>query len=192
MVSSKQKENLFLGNIKSPHILNKGRLTNFETKYALYVPNQNKVKGIIKNLIFNVGDVADGIEMPFKANVYLKSNNSKFPRTEMIRDDIIVTNPQRKRRIVIDISKYNIEIPENGFFIIAETLTPEFYKQEEVRLHNRYFNKLPAFKKVTSKNMKGHYSLWLNKKTYNSWIIEPVYSNGDISNFSFSAEIIPE
>lgn len=187
-----KKENILMGNTQIPIINLGGYITRFNTKHALYVPNEDKVKGFIKSLIFYVGDIADGIEMPFKATIYSKKDGNQYPYQEMVTDDIIVTNRKRKRKIIVDVSKYKIQLPENGFFIVAETLSPEFYKQGEVYLHKHYWNKLPAFRGNYSKKSPIYYSLVTSINRPDQWMKFPIFSNGDLWNYSFSAEIILE
>lgn len=99
VVSSKIRENIMLGNLKPPTITVSGFLSELNNKNVLYVPNNDKVKGIIKSLKFDVSNVTGGIEMPFKVNIYSKNENHKYPFAEMIIDDIIVTNLKRIKNI---------------------------------------------------------------------------------------------
>lgn len=190
--SSVSKQNVKLGNLEPGTVLAVGHITQLKNKYAIYVPNEGNSKGIIKSITFNVGNATGGIEMPFKANICTKKENYKYPFTEMINDDIIVTNPKRKKTINIDISKYKIDLPENGFFIVAEILSGEFYNREKVYLHKLSWNKLPSFKVNYTKEKLNYYSMIQDYKFRNQWYVSPTFPNGKVSNFRFSAEIIPQ
>jgi hypothetical protein len=132
-------------------------LTNFNNKYAQYIPNKDGLNCQIKELEFSLGNNQKGIDQPFRVNIYTKNKNNNLPLEELIKDDLIVRNYDRKQKFKVDVSKYNIFTPKDGFFIVAETLNKEYYSNKTVNKHNLSFNRLPSFKIKYTKEPNGEY-----------------------------------
>lgn len=128
-------QTITIGNIKKSY--NKHWHPETNDEFAVYIPNEKKITGTIISVQYFVNDALHGIEMPFKVEIYSKSKNSIFPDQELTKDSIIVYNAKRERRLSIDISKYNIQIPEDGFFVVFETLSPSFYDNDLVWLDKK-------------------------------------------------------
>ena len=105
-----------------------GLLTVFNAKYALFIANSDQLKGSIDELEINVTNRANAIESPFRINICSISPDGSYPGEELINDDIIIYNSTRKRNLNIDLRKYAVDIPKNGFFIVVTILKPEYYK----------------------------------------------------------------
>jgi len=175
-----QREEIILGNPIS--LIGNGLRTYLNTKYGLYVPNTKKISGTIQELTFNVRNSGSGIESPFIVNVYSKSANSIYPGKALIEEDMIVYNPQKKRRFSVDIKRYHIKVPEQGFFIVAEILSKEYYSSNVLFLQGQYWNKLPSFfvsmKKVNNESYSVSYGR--NWHTFEQF------------NFSFTAKVLKD
>jgi hypothetical protein len=132
-------------------------LTNLNNKYAQYIPNKDGLNCQIKELEFALGDNQKGIDQPFRVNIYSRNKNNKLPYEELIKDDLIVRNYERSQKFTVDVSKYNITTPKDGFFIVAETLNKEYYSNKVVNKHNLSFNRLPSFKIKYTKEPNGEF-----------------------------------
>lgn len=158
-------------------------ITRFDTKYAQYIPNRDGLDCQIRELEFTLSNDQKGIDQPFRVNVYTRDKNSKLPYKELIEDVLIVRNFERKQKFVVDISKYNITTPEDGFFIVAETLNKEYYSNRKVNVYKSSVNRLPSFKvKFTKEPLGDYYNL--NNINSSRW-----YKNNSLghSNFYFTA-----
>jgi hypothetical protein len=158
-------------------------LTNFNNKYAQYIPNKDGLNCQIKELEFALGDNQNGIDQPFRVNIYTRNKKTNFPLDELINDDLIVRNYDKSQRFKVDVSKYNITTPEDGFFIVAETLNKEYYSKKVVNKYKISFNRLPSFKVKFTKEPNGEFYNLIKDKSL-EW-----YKNNKLgySTFYFSA-----
>lgn len=182
-ISAKKKPILIsIGNTHTAYFT--GFMTFMNSKYALFVPYEANFAGIFKSVQLKISDRGKGQRMPLKINIYSKTDLGK-PGVALINDDIIVSNPKGMVNVVVDISRYNLEVPKTGFFIVAETLTAEYYDQGFVKSQSGQLrNKLPAFFWTEKKKDSKSYSLEQHgfdlKK---QWIVFERF------NFCFSAKI---
>ncbi|MBL4604435.1 MAG: carboxypeptidase-like regulatory domain-containing protein [Flavobacteriaceae bacterium] len=58
----------------------------------------------------------------FRVRIYSVDEITKKPKDDLIRDNIIVEVRKNHGKIKVDISKYNIEVPEEGFYVGVERL----------------------------------------------------------------------
>lgn len=157
--------------------------TFLNSKYAVFIPNLDNKIGYISELEYHLTDNSHGIEMPFKANVYSKSSTKNIPDKALIEDDLIVFNPKRKRKVVVDISKYNIDLPKEGFFIVLEILSNEYYSREKVYTAKHFWTKTPGISITKNKYKDGSYSVRSIGKG-STWF------HFDNRNFLFTANIL--
>ncbi|MCJ0742635.1 hypothetical protein [Pedobacter montanisoli] len=134
-------------------------LTAFNRKYALYLPKYEN-EGYIKEIIINMSNKANGINAPFKISLYKKNNKSEFP-SEQLMEGFIVSNKKSEKSFSIDISYLGIKIPDEGVFIVFETLPQEYYSNDILKIHGWQLNKLPSLKysSFPKKFNKDFYSL---------------------------------
>jgi hypothetical protein len=154
-------------------------LTNLNNKYAQYIPNKDGLNCQIKELEFVLGDNQKGIDQPFRVNIYTRNKKTKLPLEELIKDDLIVRNYNKSRKFTVDVSKYNITTPQDGFFIVAETLNKEYYSNKVVNKYKIDFNRLPSFKVKSTKEPNGEYYN-LIKKDFLEW-----YKNNKLGYTTF-------
>ncbi len=179
------KKNIKLLNIGNTHTAYfTGYMTDFNSKYALFVPWDTSYAGVFKTIQLKISDRGKGQRMPLKINIFTKSI-SGIPGTALINDDIIVSNPEGKVNLVVDIRKYNLQVPTTGFFIIAETLSEGYYEKGFVKSQFGVLrNKLPALFWTQKKKNSESYSMYqLGFDLKKQWIIFFA------SNFCFSAKV---
>ena len=99
---------------------------------AQFIPNENKLSGIIASVEFELNNKLQGIEQPFNIEILSKSKDSIYPDTALFKDSIIVCNKKQERHFKVDISKYRITVPKNGFFIVFQILNQSYYNKGTV------------------------------------------------------------
>jgi len=140
-VRSNKAKQIIMGDVKEKY--NSHRICHPEDELAQFIPNEKKIKGIITEVEYVLNNELQGIEMPFKVSLYLKSKDSVFPAEELTKDSIIVYNPEKKRKVTVDISKYNIQLPEDGVIVTFETLSPAYYKKDLVWNYGQLDPRMP-------------------------------------------------
>lgn len=164
---------------------------------AKYIPNEKKLTGTITRLEFVVNDGLKGIEMPVKVQVFSKSADSMYPDQELIKDSLVIYNPAKQNLLTADISKYNIALPENGFFIVFEILSANRYSKKLIRFLDEDRVRVPGLDKdyvgkslidFEEKDRQGKsYSLCRTNKAH--WEPWTVLSVGE--DFAMGAVITP-
>ena len=140
-VRSNTTKQIIMGDVRKNY--NSHRVCHPEQELAQFIPNEKKIKGIITEVEYVLNNELHGVEMPFKVSLYLKSKGSIFPAEELTKDSIIVYNPEKKRKATVDISKYNIQLPEDGVIVTFETLSPAYYKKDLTWNHGQWDPKMP-------------------------------------------------
>ena len=103
---------------------NKGMLI---AKFFPYDSSYKSTKFLKKIIVETRSKVKDA---SFKLHLFLKDENGK-PGQDLIDEDIIVTVNNGKKENMIDISKYNLTFPKEGFFVACESLLIEKNKYED-------------------------------------------------------------
>lgn len=86
---------------------------------ALYIPNVNKSLNIkIEKLLYSI-DATESAKVRLQI---FTSSNLKTPDTPLINDDLVIKVEKGAKKIVADVSKYNIIMPEDGLFISLQWL----------------------------------------------------------------------
>ncbi len=58
----------------------------------------------------------------FRIRIFDTDPDTGFPTKDLIRENIIVQNSPKEEAVLVDLSKYGIKVPENGFYIGLEWL----------------------------------------------------------------------
>jgi len=179
-----------------------------DEQFAQYIPNQENITGTIASVEFELNDDLHGIEMPFKVRLRSRSKDSVFPDTDLVKDSIIVYNPQKKHQLNVNLSRYHIQVPKNGFFVVFQACDSAHYSKETILYegHNQF--KIPGISiylkeknnfegeccSIDPPDRKGFYCLLGGEKhgisfadKKDNWI---VYAEG--INFGIRAVINPE
>ena len=89
---------------------------NYEV--ALYMPNNEKGEGIIKNVGFFITKNGKP-KTPFRVRIYAMNDK---PTDDLLNMNVIITAKKGEKWLILDVSQYNISIPENGFVVSMEYL----------------------------------------------------------------------
>jgi len=141
-VTIKSPQETILGDIKKDY--NSHRIPNPNEEFAQFISNKAKIKGTITSIEYVLHDELHGIEKPFRVRLYSKSKDSLFPDQELIKDSIVIYNSKRKHLVSVDISKYNIQFPDDGVIAIFETLPPSYYGKDSIWYNGRGHLKMPG------------------------------------------------
>lgn len=88
---------------------------------AVFIANSTQDSGIISTLKFFITD--EGFPTtPFRAKLYRVNPKNNAPGELMTDQDFILSAEKGNEWVVIDISKYGISIPKEGFFVSMEWL----------------------------------------------------------------------
>jgi len=203
-INPNRPKGIVLGDFKNKY--NAHRSTSPDQKSLQYIPNDAKTKGTISSIEYVINDELHGIEMPFRVGIYAKNKNNPFPDHTLITDTIIVYNPERKTHLSVDISKYNLQLPEDGVMVALETLPPAYYGKDSVSYYGQRRARTPGIDMDLKK--KGDYSAHIDNKedrktTYSmemegddKWSYEQrlfdSYMYDDGNNFAITITIAPD
>ena len=94
------------------------KVGNLKAHYFPFRESYTKSRFIKKVKVFTQSQIANA---KFKLRV-LSVNSKGFPDADLIEEEIIVTVKKGRNENVINFEKYNLVFPENGVFIVFETL----------------------------------------------------------------------
>lgn len=123
--------------------------TNFswDAKAAVYIPKNNEDR-CIKDLLFAVSDFG-GVKnlkyLPFKVNLYTVDSLG-FPYKPILEKDILITKTDAKKWTTVDVSKFEIKVPDKGLFVVFMILDKNNYKEEFVYSKRGPISAVPALK----------------------------------------------
>lgn len=142
VIINSSKPQLKIGTVKKAY--NSQLRGNPNTIYFQYIPNDKQISGIITTIEYSVNNLSGGIERPFKIGLYTKGRNDVFPDKDLLNDSVVIFNPKKKKRIVVDVSKYNIPFPKDGVMAVFETLCAESYGSDLYRDNGRLYSRIPG------------------------------------------------
>ncbi|MFY0631482.1 MAG: carboxypeptidase-like regulatory domain-containing protein [Flavobacteriaceae bacterium] len=95
----------------------------------------------------------------FRIRIFSKDAITALPKDDLLKENMIVDIKTRGKNVQIDVSKYNIEIPENGFFIALERLhIPYNFHEFEMKFKGGTIKKVngvaPDFGAIGTSNEK--------------------------------------
>jgi hypothetical protein len=104
---------------------------------ALFIENDMRVKGKIIQVQYFLSRKGNS-EAPFRVRLYLPNASGK-PGKDLLPQMVVVKPEQKSGWYTIDISEFEIDVPENGFFVAMEGVFPNDY---EYYVHNSGFVEL--------------------------------------------------
>lgn len=91
------------------------------TKYFRYEDTYEDTP-FLKNVIVYFGSYIGRKKSKFRVRLYAIDPVTKNPSEDIIKDDIVAYSRKVDGKVVVDISKYNIEFPKEGFYVGLERL----------------------------------------------------------------------
>jgi hypothetical protein len=132
---------------------------------AVYMKTQTNYPAIIKSVSFHIEKKTRGFKRantPFRIRIYGVDTISRGPGQDLIIEDLIVSGPKKGGWFTVDVSSYQIPVPENGFFVAMEWIyTDDKYSYTYV---NKYKNN------VTETRYGQTLSMFFGNKESISWI----------------------
>lgn len=115
---------------------------NTGVQIGILIENIDKKVGLIQNVEFFLHK--EGIaNAPFRLRLYSVDDKGK-PERDLVNQSIIVTHGRNNDWVKVDLRNHQIELPENGFFIVMEWL----------QTNNTAFTYKSKYKKIASKSGK--------------------------------------
>jgi hypothetical protein len=131
---------------------------------AVYMKTQTNYPAIIKSVSFHIEKKTRGFKRantPFRIRIYGVDTISRGPGQDLIIEDLIVSGPKKGGWFTVDVSSYQIPVPENGFFVAMEWIyTDDKYFYTYI---NKYNNNMKETKYGQSLHI-----YWWNKESI-SW-----------------------
>lgn len=91
------------------------------TKFFRYKDSYDETP-YIKDVTVYLGSWLMRKKGKFRLRFYEVDSLTNKPKKDLIRDNIIVTTKKRNGQIIVDVAKYELEIPKNGIYIGVERL----------------------------------------------------------------------
>jgi hypothetical protein len=85
---------------------------------AVYMDNEDEVKGIIQNVSFFISSRGKP-KAPFRIRFYERQDDGS-PGRDLIQENIIATPQKGNMWFKVDVSKYKIIVPKEGYFVAME------------------------------------------------------------------------
>jgi hypothetical protein len=128
------------------------------TLYAQYIRNKKECCSYLKNLTIKLPDKPYS-NYKARVRVFDKDNKTGFPKNDLLPNNVILTIKENQKTYTVDFFKFDVEVPEDGFFIAIEILNiPQnmlFISSKETSTYKNY---VEEFKK--SRSINGVYHKW--------------------------------
>lgn len=104
---------------------------------AVFISNSDKSIGIIQKVHYYISD-KNNFTQPFRVRI-LEPDALGNPEKDLLNKSVIVQADKGGDFLTVDLTEYNITIPENGFFIGAEVLSTYNPDEFERYNHEKYY-----------------------------------------------------
>ncbi len=142
-VSSRNFKKVTMGNSRK---LSSGSLymdTNGQ-QAALFIDNDKGINGKILSVNYYLS-VKGNTNAPFRVRIYRVDSLTGMPGSDLLGEMVVVKPDIRRGLYSVDVGKFDIMVPENGFYIAMEGVFPNDY---EFYTGSSYFVDLSAGDKV--------------------------------------------
>jgi len=105
----------------------------FGANIGLFIANKLNIIGLLKSVSFYIRD--EGMPTaPFRIRIYSVNPVSKEPDMDLLNENVIVSGKKGGGWLKVDLSKYNIIFPKEGFFVMADQIYSgdQYYYKKEV------------------------------------------------------------
>lgn len=102
--------------------------------HVLYFPSEMYGSGFLEKVEFSFtkrskkyeGDTV-GCKMPIMLKIYERDTINNIPLRLLVKDSIVIVQPKKHQKMLVDLSKYNISLPPDGFYVGFEAFSTEWY-----------------------------------------------------------------
>ena len=134
ILKPKKAKQITIGNSENRFYLPEPQVIPWLFARKFQIEENNKELKYLKEIIyFTKSEVKNGL---FRVRVY-EVNENNLPGEDLIFDEIIITTKKGKHKTIVDISKYNIQIPKEGIIVAFESLLVD---------QNKYYQQVVSLK----------------------------------------------
>ena len=142
-------------------------------KAATFIPFENKAS--IKKIKFRVRDYSGvkGLKyLSFKANFYTVGEDGR-PAIPLIENDLLVENKEGRNWAALDVSNYNIKVPEEGLFLVFVIPEREFYDIDFIQAKVGVISAVPLLSRASRTDDRFSYRLeYMSGCDCKMWLFE--------------------
>ncbi|MBU1821340.1 MAG: carboxypeptidase-like regulatory domain-containing protein, partial [Bacteroidetes bacterium] len=84
---------------------------------ALFIPNTGNYQGYIAKVGYYIGDLGKA-KTPFRVRIY--KNENGIPGKDLLKENVVIHGNKRNAWRDVELKKYNIPLPVDGFFVSME------------------------------------------------------------------------
>jgi hypothetical protein len=192
---------------KNPKIINLGihdkkpnspLISNiFGAHLGLFMENKLNVPGVLKSVSFYI--CAEGKpNTPFRVRIYSVNPKSKLPDENLLNENVIVSSKNGEGWVKVDLTKYNIVFPLEGFFVMAEWIYSgdQYYYSKEMqvkvkdsdvleKVNRTYYGPIFGFSKPIYKEILTYCCPSIGK----TWLTHNQTYKGKYGNMMINADI---
>lgn len=118
-------------------------LSRVNDQYALFIENAGGHSGVIRSVSYFVKEPPGGShDGAFRVRIYGVNKVNGGPDQDLLFDNLIVHAKKKNAWFNVDVSRYQIKMPQDGVFIAMEILPGDQYKTGSTRNAGAYINNL--------------------------------------------------
>jgi hypothetical protein len=130
-----------------------GVLVGCGQKYVVYFPSESYKSGMIEKVefafykFFNKEDTLS-MKLPVMLKIYARDTLTNIPGIELLKDTVIIFNQKNTKKMFVDVSQYNIVLPQGGIYCGLEAFSLKWYIEQGYLSADNLFYILKGFGKV--------------------------------------------
>jgi len=91
----------------------------FGGQYGTYIKNEYEKTGHVKAVSFYIAKIGHP-NAPFRIRIYAKDKLNNCPGKDLLIENVIVSNNKGEGWFTVDVSKYNVNFPLDGIYVMME------------------------------------------------------------------------
>ncbi|MCX6280796.1 MAG: carboxypeptidase-like regulatory domain-containing protein [Bacteroidetes bacterium] len=162
-----------------------GWMTDQKSQISVFMDCKKYRNARIVNASFFISKKIGKPETPFRVRVYNVDPKSGNPGDDLIHESIITHGNRNGGWLTVDLSKYNLKAPADGYFIAIEWIDSgeQYYYQTYINPLGKYVTNygpmLSSSKTIKTNNtwlkfLGQGWNIWTGKEYYNSLIISEI------------------
>jgi len=117
-----------------------GFLTVKKSQLAVFMDSKKYLNAKILNACFFISKKSGVPETPFRIRIYKLDKTTGNPGEDLLHENLIVRGKHHGGWMTVDLSKYNLTTPVDGYFIAMEWINSgdQFYYKTYINIINKY------------------------------------------------------
>lgn len=117
-----------------------GFLTGQKSQLAVFMDSKKYVNAKILNACFFISKNSGVPETPFRIRIYKFDKTTGNPGEDLLHENLIVRSKHHGEWMTVDLSKYNLTAPVDGYFIAMEWINSgdQYYYKTYINIINKY------------------------------------------------------